>query len=90
MSDVEIPQVRDMAKERPLIPRNPTSPYAPLAERVRLSALEEELARKPLEEIAERFSNLTYGDMIALSEGIGADPAKVWEWCTNYGKGNRR
>lgn len=34
----------------------------------------------PLDVLRERFRVLSYGDMIELATGIGADPAKIWEW----------
>lgn len=49
-------------------------PYAPLAK------LAAEISVKPLTHLKERFRILSYGDMIELATGIGADPAKIWEW----------
>ena len=54
--------------------------YAPPAERDRLHKLADELDRAALDEIKYRFKRLTFDEMIELSEGISADPAKISSW----------
>ena len=71
------------------LPREVTVPtnggdYAPPIERERLHKLANELDRRPLQEIAFRLAHLTYGEMVEYCEGIGGDPAKVWEWAVEH------
>jgi hypothetical protein len=61
-----------------------TASYAPPDERTRLHKLASELDRRPLQEIAFRLAHLTYGEMVEYCEGIGGDPAKVWEWAVEH------
>ncbi len=56
--------------------------FAPPSERDRLHKLADELDRPALKEIAYRLAHLTFGEMVELSEGIGADAAKIWAWAT--------
>ena len=39
----------------------------------------------PLAEIASLLRSLTYGEMVALAEGIGIDAGKLHEWSTTHG-----
>lgn len=36
----------------------------------------------PLEEVAFLLRGLTYGDMVKLANGIGADPDRIWVWAS--------
>jgi hypothetical protein len=60
------------------------TPFTPPQERERLHKLASELDRRPLQEIAFRLAHLTYGEMVEYCEGIGGDPAKVWEWAVEH------
>jgi hypothetical protein len=71
---------RDMPREVAPVPRY--DDYAPEGDRVRLHKLADELDRSKLDEIKWRFKNLSYGEMVELAEGIGADAAKIWAWAT--------
>lgn len=62
--------------------------YAPPTERSRLASLEAELKHGPLDEISNRLSRLTYGEMKEFAAGIGGDPDKVWEWA--FAKAEKR
>jgi hypothetical protein len=57
--------------------------YAPPSTRQMLTAIEAELSRKPLDEIAARLAKLTYGEMIELTNGLKAEANVVWEWAVN-------
>ena len=71
---------RDMPREVEAVPHAHMENYAPPAERDRLHKLADELDRAALDEIKYRFKRLTFDEMIELSEGISADPAKISSW----------
>jgi hypothetical protein len=81
------PQVRDLLPPRDADAKslNPEA-FAPPAERVRLAEIERELSRSPLDEIAARLAQLTYGDMKQYCEGTASECDKVWAWATGRGK----
>ena len=35
---------------------------------------------KPLEIIAHHIRTMPFGDVVAMAEGIGTDPSKLWKW----------
>lgn len=71
-----LPRVSDERHPRDLDPPDPNDGRAffPLAK------LATEITQPPLKAIAERLRLLSYGDMMELATGVGADPAKIWEW----------
>jgi len=86
--DLQTPAVlkKIMARDLPreVAVRGNGNDYAPPTERDRLHKLANELDRKPLQEIAFRLAHLTYGEMVEYCEGIGGDPAKVWDWAVEH------
>jgi hypothetical protein len=53
-----------------------------------LTAIEAEISRTPLDEIAGRIARLTYGELKDLASGIAGDADKIWEWA--FAKAEKR
>jgi|SRR5882672_1386276 len=81
----------------PLPARSPEPPEPPPAPFVDIGKIEAALARKPLDEIAEKIRALTYGGMIEFAEAIWrvnagveitqeALPAALHRWATLGGE----
>lgn len=52
---------------------------------VDMAALEKEMERKPLDEIAKLMRSLTYGEMMELSEQTGVAPDVFHKWSKGRG-----
>ena len=65
------------------VPRQEPEAFAPPNQRSILAAVESELSRKPLDEIAARIARLTYGEMKEFCAGIEHENVDtVWDWAT--------